>query len=100
MEIQQWDITEAPKLTRVYNEQIAEVPYCYPVSPEEFEKGIRATKKHLHSDQLIIGKQNGEIIGFAHAAVEDKDTGGGKVESVGCIRFLTYERGHRPAGQA
>ena len=40
MKITFWDISQAAKLTDFYNEQIATVPYCYPVSPEEFERAV------------------------------------------------------------
>jgi GNAT superfamily N-acetyltransferase len=104
MKIMHWNAADAGKLAHVYNEQVAGVPHCYTVSPEEFEAGLRDPKndrhcKKLHSEKLIVGEQDGKIIGFAHVA-------GGNIEfsdrkrSGGVIHFLTYRPGYRPVGQA
>ncbi|MBC8230887.1 hypothetical protein H8E77_15155 [bacterium] len=113
MKIEFWDISQAAKLTDFYNEQIATVPYCYPVSPEEFERAVcyqlhEALEKHkMNADKelavcserrLIVGEQNGEVVGFADIGrheSEDKER-----DAVGLIRFMTYRPGCRPIGQA
>ena len=68
MEITYWDIAEADDLAHVYNDQVAGVPHCYPVSPAEFGSGIRSLKNDKHFreldwEKIIIGKQSGRIIG-------------------------------------
>ena len=97
MEIRSWSIAEAQQLTQVYNEQTAKVPYCYPVLPDEFAKGVAEPIQDHHSGQLIVAQQKGAILGFAHIAVAEpkKDRG----EAGGTIRFLTYKPGERAVGQ-
>jgi len=105
MKIKDWDIVDAEALSYAYNEQLARVPHCYPVSPEEFEVGIQYRKdsdepyEELHSEKIIVGEQNGKIVGFANVAVVDCEENGQKVDK-GLIRFLTYQPGYRPVGQA
>ncbi|MBM3242892.1 GNAT family N-acetyltransferase [Candidatus Poribacteria bacterium] len=100
-----WDVVDAGSLVHVYNEQFAGVPHCYPVSPEEFEIGIRYRKDadkpydELHSEKFIVGEQNGKIVGFADVVVvETKENEQKKYK--GLIRFLTYQPGCRAVGQA
>ena len=75
MKITYWDIADAAKLTDFYNEEFANLPYCYPVSPEEFKIGVRYHAEEdkpyvdLSHEKLIVGEQDGEIVGFAHVAV-------------------------------
>jgi GNAT superfamily N-acetyltransferase len=105
MRITYRDITDAGDLTHVYNEQLADVPHCYPVSPDEFEIGIRYRKDtdepygELHSEKIIIGEQDGRIVGFADVAVVQMEEDEQK-EHKGLIRFLTYQPGCRSVGQA
>ena len=104
MKIVYRDVANTGGLAHVYNEHIASVPHCYPVSPEEFETGLRDSKndrhcKELHSEKIIVGEQDDKIIGFAHIAMgkiefSDRDRSGG------FIHFLTYQAGYRPIGQA
>ena len=106
MKIAYWDIAGAGNLVQVYNDQIAGVPHCYPVSREQFETGFTYHKfagwgycEDIHSEKLIVGQQNGKIVGFADVAVAriEKDK---KKEQRGFIRFLTYQPGCRSVGQA
>ena len=110
MEIAYWDIADAGGLFQVYNEQFAGVPHCYPVSREEFEKGfpyrnvgydyhIGDYRERIHSEKLIVGMQNGRILGFADVAVAEYEEEGQK-KVTGFIRFLTYQTGRRHIGQA
>ena len=104
MKITHWDVADAGDLAHVYNEQLARIPHCYPVSPEEFEIGIRYRKdadepyEELHSEKIIVIEQNGKIIGFADVAVIESGEDGQK-ENKGLIRFLTYQPGYRAVGQ-
>ncbi len=71
MKIVYRDVANTGGLAHVYNEQVASVPHCYPVSTEEFETGLRDSKndrhcKELHSAKIIVGEKDGKIIGFAH----------------------------------
>ena len=40
MKIKTIEIDQASVLTDFYNEQFADMPYCYPVTPDEFETGV------------------------------------------------------------
>ena len=92
-------------LSSVYNQQIADIPYCYPISPEEFEIGFRYKKyedetySNIHSEAIIIGEVNGEILGFADVVIAEIEEDG-KIRNEGVIRFLTYQPGYRHIGQA
>ena len=105
MKIMYWDVADAGSLFHVYNKQFAGVPHCYPVSPEEFEIGIRYRKdadepyEELHSEKFIVGEQNGKIVGFSDVVVVETEEDGQK-EHKGLIRFLTYQPGCRSVGQA
>ena len=106
VKIMYWSVADAGNLVRVYNEQLAaNVPHCHPVSPEEFEIGIRYRKDadepydELHSEKIIVGEQNGKIVGFADVVVAEMEEDGQK-EYKGLIRFLTYEPSYRSVGQA
>lgn len=105
MDIMYWNVADGGGLVHLYNEQLARVPHCYPVSPEEFAIGIRYRKdadkpyEELHAEKIIVGRQNGKIIGFADVAVVECEEDGQKANK-GLIRFLTYQPGYRPVGQA
>jgi GNAT superfamily N-acetyltransferase len=101
-----WDMEEAGDLAPIYNEQMAQVPHCYPVSPEEFGSGVRHRKdanvpyENLHSQGIIIGEYGGKIVGFADVAIISDIHEEGQKEQQGLIRLLTYHRGYRSVGQA
>jgi len=104
MKIMYWDVADAGNLAHFYNEQIADVPHCYPVSPEEFATGIRGPKndrhcKELHSEKIIVGEKGGKIMGFAHIDAGEMEFSDRKGIG-GLIHFLTYQAGHRSIGQA
>jgi N-acetylglutamate synthase-like GNAT family acetyltransferase len=98
------DVAKSKDLSHVYNEQLRDTPFYYPVSPDEFEDGIqnRINQKDttkLHSEKIIIGEENGSICGFAHVSIGDAMQYG-QIKSGGIIHFLAYQSGHRPIGQA
>ena len=104
MNLEDWDLANISDLTPFYNRQIEPLPYCYPVSVEEFDWGVRYDRyknethhlDRLHSHQVIVSKQGGEVVGFAHISIEnDEDTG----KQNGVIRFLSYVPGNREVGQ-
>jgi GNAT superfamily N-acetyltransferase len=106
--IVQWDVANAGDLAQTYSEQVAGVPHCYPVSPDEFEAGFpfpyhkytfRDYSEDIHSEKLIVGEQNGRIIGFADIALAEI-VEKGRREYRGFIRFFTYQPGYRSVGQA
>ena len=87
MDVEQYEPRMAVELAAVYNNVIADVPHCYPVSREEFEKGfpyrnvgydyhIGDYRERIHSEKLIVGMQNGRILGFADVAVAEYEEEG------------------------
>jgi len=93
-----------PALAAAYNAAIGGVPHCYPVSDDEFVSALAGVSDEgrspdrLHSEAVFIARQKDLLLGFVHVATErPKDAKGA---DQGIIRFLWYERGQRPAGQA
>ncbi len=102
MKISYINIEESKELASVYNDQFKGTPYFYPVTSDEFENSIRNRINHsenLHSEKIIIGEQNGKILGFAHISVGDAKQFG-QIKDGGFIHFLTYQSGYRMIGQA
>ncbi len=104
MRIEHWNVEDSKDLVHVYNNQIMDTPYFYPVSPDEFQDGIQNRVNQdngvkLQSEKIIIGEENGKILGFAHISAGEMDQFG-QVKKGGFIHFLTYQSGHRPIGQA
>lgn len=105
MDIINCDLENAGDLAECYNQHIIGLPYCYPVSPEEFTWGIQRGRYNakpfetLHSDKLIVSKKNGSIDGFVHIAIEER-TEGDHPRKNGNIRFISYPPGNRLLGQA
>ena len=106
MKIMFWDVEAVGELAPIYSEQMALVPHCYPVSPEEFKVGMRYRKdadipyENVHSQEIIVGEYGGKIVGFADVAIISDIHEEGQKEQQGLIRLLTYQRGCRPVGQA
>lgn len=105
MNIETWNLDDSKKLTDFYNQQIANLPYRFPVTQEEFDWGIRHSKKedirhtNLHSEQFFVGEESNEIKGFIHVAIEEAEEDGQKIQN-GLIRFFSYQPGYRQLGQA
>lgn len=117
MKIKNLEIDHASRLTNFYNEQFADMPYCYPVTPNEFETGVMWHEERdepyadLSEESIQVAEDDdGAVAGFAHVAVcrrgeEDDRIGLHPLEEllddrIGLIRFLHYRAGARPAGQA
>ncbi len=104
MNIEYSDVEGSNDLVQVYNDQFKDTPYFYHITPEEFADGIRNRinqkgETNLNSEKIIIGKQDGEVLGFAHVSV-GKANQFGKEKEGGFIHFLTYQVGYRQIGQA
>ena len=77
MKIKTLEIDNESILTDFYNEQFSKMPYCYPVTPDEFEIGIRCHEERDDepyadlSDESFLVVENGDstILGFAHVAI-------------------------------
>ena len=107
MPIHHWTLERAGDLAECYNRQIAGLPYCYPQSSEGFVQGIQEdlqelygwSRDYLHSEKMIVAEEGSGLAGFVHVGVEEKEEKG-YLKKRGIIRFLGYEPGHRPIGQA
>ena len=117
MKINTLEIDQASGLADFYNEQFADMPYCYPVTANEFVTGIRWHEERdepyadLSEESILVAEDDdGAVAGFAHVAVcrrgeEDDRIGLHPIEElledrIGLIRFFHYRAGERPAGQA
>ncbi|MBD3183959.1 hypothetical protein GF312_16865 [Candidatus Poribacteria bacterium] len=101
MKISEMSMDQAGKLSDIYNQQVADIPHCYPLSPGEFKTGIisRNESAELKSEVIFTSDENGQITGFSHAAIVEFQKNGTENQE-GLIRFLTYKSGCRNAGQA
>lgn len=98
------DVKDSSNLVNVYNEQLKDTPYFYPIMPEEFADGIfnrinEEGETNLESEKIIVGLQNDKILGFAHVSI-GKACQFGKEKEGGFIHFLIYQPGYRSIGQA
>ncbi|MDE2847561.1 MAG: hypothetical protein OXO51_12690 [Gemmatimonadota bacterium] len=117
MKIRTLEIDQASVLADFYNEQFSGMPYCYPVTEDEFETGVLWHEEEdepyedLSEESILVAEDaGGAVAGFAHVAVcrrgEEPDRVGlHPIEElledrIGLIRFFHYRAGARPAGQA
>ena len=110
MDVVMFDIPQGLHLAHIYNAQFAngDVPHCYPISEEEFHRGMvertgddqPVTTLGLAQDalKLIVAVRDGNTVGFAHVAIETR-TWETPVTQTGLIRIFTYDRRDRAAGQ-
>ena len=90
-------------LAAAYNKATSDVPLCYPVAEDTFDRGLRELSEDRKKDcsigwqEVLVARDGNDVVGFAHPAIgrlgEDK-------QAVGMIRFLAYDRGRRATGQA
>lgn len=102
MELSPWHINDIAQLAEFYNQQVASIPFCYPVTGEELRRDVWSWEEEdpgydLYSEKLIVGLTDNRIVGFAHLAglKETKEEN----PDAGLIRFLSYKPGHRELGQ-
>lgn len=116
MKIKTLELHQASVLTGFYNEQFSGMPYCYPVTEDEFETGVLWHEEEdkpyedLSEESILVAEdEGGAVAGFAHVAVcrrgeEEDRIGLHPIEDlledrIGLIRFFHYRAGSRPAGQ-
>ncbi|MDE0484288.1 MAG: GNAT family N-acetyltransferase [Candidatus Poribacteria bacterium] len=104
MEILQYTTPDmVTPLTQFYNRLIAEVPHCYPIQKEEMAdavNGIFSGKDDKNdSETAFVATVGGVVKAFIHVGLCQIGPKANK-EDAGLIRFMGYERGARPAGQA
>lgn len=109
-------------LARLYNQAVEPIPYCYPVSRDEFLQELaplfdgaqgqmqqdEASKDEVpkdeahggavrHDEVVFVAVENRKLAGFVHAAMGSPRPG--KDPEEGLIRFLWYRPGLREAGE-
>ena len=100
-ELSLWDVDEPDRLTDFYNLQIRRLPYCFPVTPDEFTWGISHDRyedvphNDLEDARLFVAHRGDSVCGFVHV-----DTRLDNRDRTGIIRFLSYTPGNRNVGQA
>lgn len=105
MKIYHKEVADSKDLVRVFNDQLKDIPYFYHVSPKEFENEIvnrnnpSNPNADLQSEKIIVGEQDGKILGFAHVSIGELKNWGDPKKG-GFIHFMTYKSGYRPIGQA
>lgn len=105
MEIIKYSPNLLRPLTRFYNQHIEGLPNCFPIKEGELAKvlwklngGKENSEKGLDEEEMFIAIHSGKIIAFIHAGVQEYDND--EKDIVGYIKFLSYKRGERIAGQA
>ena len=74
MNVTDCPLEEVESLTDIYNEQITQVPYCYPVTADEFGIGLRCYANDdqpddsFHERRVLVAADGGKLIGFADVA--------------------------------
>ncbi len=105
MEILKYSDDLLRPLTRFYNQHIEGLPNCYPIKEGELAKvlwklngGKEGSEEALDEENMFIAIHSGKIIAFVHVGVREYDNDDKDI--VGYIKFLSYKRGERMAGQA
>lgn len=103
MEILPFEPEMAAGVARCYNDLVAGVPHCYPVSADEFSSVERLACPLCREESLLAARDgNSEIRGFVQvgAAAPRGDEAPQDTAKPGIIRFLAYAPGQRFVGQA
>jgi len=101
MEIVPFEPNMAAGIARCYNQLIAPVPECYPVSEERFASVQSLAHERLRDEEIAVARQRGEVVGFVHVGVALPVEHYQELEGEpGVIRFLSYRPGERSVGQA
>lgn len=106
MDIVEQDATHMGDLTSLYNAQVANTPFCYPVAADEFADGATEWAHPemagvMREQTVFVAVEGGAPIGFAHIAmgrVLEEWSADARIDC-GAIRFLAYPPGRRDVGQ-
>jgi GNAT superfamily N-acetyltransferase len=89
----------AAAVAQCYNDVVAGAPYCEAVGGEWFFDLSRLSRSPLVREEILVARDCGEIVGFAHLGVAAPATEEWHVKGEpGVIRFLAYRRGERAVG--
>ena len=84
--------------TDLCNEQLAHLPYYFPISYDDFVRGSATTDDDLSNRTMLVARASGRLVGFADLSDHSGFRTSGR--GSGVIRFLLYRRGERRVGQA
>ena len=97
MEVKPYCADMAEDVAEAYNEAIRYVPYCRPITVEEWAQAFAPKSGSLQSRTAWVACDGPHIVGYVDAGLGKTSLFGDKEEGV--IPFLWYRRGERAAGQ-
>jgi len=101
LEIVPFEPEMAEAVARCYSEVAAPAPFCEPVGGRWFADRKKLYRQPLAEEEILVGQDGGEVVGFAHVGVARPATDDWHVKGEpGVIRFLAYRAGERPVGAA
>ncbi len=104
MKVDRFSPSMTVELKAAYNAAVKGVPHCYPVGVEEIAGALEAARsegsssERIHGEMAYVAREGMDLTGFIHVGIGKGMEG--KDPERGVIRFLSYRRGHRAAGQA
>lgn len=104
MEVLSYQPSMLGDVVALYNETVADVPHSYPVPGEAMNEalaGVNGSHNQISSmtdEAVFVARSDQRAVGFIHVGIGRGPEGKGPERGV--IRFLSYRRGHRQAGQA
>ncbi|MAF11717.1 hypothetical protein CMK11_14815 [Candidatus Poribacteria bacterium] len=107
MDIREQDLGGMRELAPLYNAQIADTPFCYAVSGDEFAEGVTEwahpeMSGRMRDQTVLVAVEGGEPVGFVHIVMGRvlEDWSEEAHIDCGAIRFITYPPGRRDVGQS
>lgn len=94
----------AADVAAYFNEAISDLPHCFPVAAHAFGQSVGGLLKHtrrlrrLEPDAAFVAYRDDRPAGFVHCAPENTRTG--NPTDRGVIRFISFRKEDREAGQA
>ena len=95
MEICQYTPDLLTPLTQFYNYITTDVPHCYPIKDKELETSLN-NNSDIDEFKVFVALTKGAVQAFIHVRLCKNNRSD---EKEGYIRFFSYERGARRAGQ-
>jgi len=92
----------AEAVAQCYNDIVRPAPYCAPVGADRFRDLKRLERAPLSEEALLAAQdEGGDLLGFVHLGVAAPATEPWHLQGEpGILRFLSYQPGRRPVGEA
>lgn len=93
----------AEEVTTLYNNAIAGIPHCYPVTVETFAKALESPRGErldispLRNKQVFVARESTRVVGFAVTGIGVPRKP--REQEQGVLQFFWYNPGCRSAGQ-